>query len=77
MKLLFLKLMDNTKYTFYAFDKESVSSLKNKIEACLNFKKEIQRLSYRGYPLTDDFILDKIPNNSVIRLTLQLATIPE
>lgn len=77
MKRIIIKLIDGTKYIFYINNNESISLLKNKIESCLDIKKETQRLLYQGSLLQDYHTLAKLPDNSILHLVLQLACIQE
>jgi hypothetical protein len=74
---VYIKLINGIKYKFFLDVYETVSHLKNKIEACLDIDKNTQRLLYRGSSLSDDYMLFNLPDKSVIHLILQLGTIPE
>ena len=76
MKCIVLKFQNGKKYNYYYDICEFVSSFKNKIEEHLGIKKETIRLLYKGQLLNNDYYLN-IPDNSVIHLVLQLATIYE
>jgi hypothetical protein len=79
MKIISVKLVNGTKYAFHIDERnyETVSSLKNRIEACLDIKKGMQRLLYRGSPLQNELCLNNLPDGSIVHLILQLETIDE
>ena len=73
MKTLIIKVVNGIKYTIQVNDDISVSYLKDKIEECLNIKKETQRLIYNGSPLINTYYISNLPNNCIIYLILQLS----
>ena len=77
MKRFIVKLMNGMKYVFFVEPDESVASIKCKIECCLDIKKETMRLLYQGALLQDYHTLFKLPDNSILHLVLQLASIQE
>ena len=78
MKVVAIKFMNGAKYTLRIHeDSFSVLSLKELIEERLNIKKETQRLIYNGSPLENSQILNNLPDNCIIHIVLQLATIDE
>lgn len=71
---IIIKLLDNTKNTLEVDENITISKLKNLIEAKLNINKNIQRLIFNGYSLSDEKTLKQlnIKNNSIIHLILQM-----
>jgi len=74
MKTIKIKMINGTKYTIDTHDNTTVLELKHIIEETLNVCKQMQRLIFNGSPLEDHLIL---PNNCVVHLLLQLASIDE
>jgi len=75
--MVYLKLVNGTKYAFDIEPFETLSSFKNKIADFLQINKSTIRLSYKGQPLMDEFSLINMSNKSIIHLIYQLATIDE
>jgi len=70
--------VQNKLYTFIYYENESsVLNLKNKIETCLDIKKEMFQLYYKEYLLKNNYNLNTLPLNSILRLKVYLETIHE
>ena len=71
---IIIKLIDNSKITFEVNENNTVSLIKDKIQNKLNINKNMQRLIFSGYSLSDEKTLKElnIENNSIIHLILQL-----
>jgi hypothetical protein len=63
--------MDNTKTEIDIIPGCSVSHLKIHIENFLSIPKEQQRLIYKGYPMTDEQLLDKIVEGDILYIVRQ------
>jgi hypothetical protein len=80
MKSIIIKLVNGKKYIFDINEDviyKTVKTLKYNIEESLDIKVAMQRLLYRGSPLSNDFMLINLPDNCIINLILQLETISE
>lgn len=72
--IVYIKLLDKTKYKLEVDEKMSVLKLKNMINDILHIEILQQRLLYNGIPLINDDCLYKykITDNSIIYLLYQL-----
>jgi len=71
---IFIKTIDGNKFELEVNPSTSVLSLKYKIEELHNINVQSQRLLFQGYPLVDEYSLQKlgVQNNSIIHLLLQM-----
>lgn len=71
---IIIKLIDNSKITFEVNENNTVSLIKDEIQNKLHINKNMQRLIFNGYSLSDEKTLKElnIENNSIIHLILQL-----
>lgn len=72
--IIFIKLIDNSKYELNIDEKISIFKLKNIIYEKLKINILQMRLLYNGVPLVDNYTLSdyNIKNNSIIYLLYQL-----
>lgn len=72
--IIIIKLLDNSKISFEVNENNRIFFIKQEIENKIHINKNMQRLIFNGYPLSDTMTLKQlnIKDNSIIHLVLQL-----
>ena len=74
--IIYIKLIDNSKFKLDVDINSSVLQFKKKIEKDLKIEVDKQRLIYDGSPMSDEICLWKynLRENSTINLIIQMMT---
>ena len=72
--IIIIKLIDNTNFSLEVEENFTIMHIKEEIQIKKNINKYMQRLIFKGSPLSDELTLKEldIKNNSIVHLILQL-----